>query len=126
MEITKNKSLANQITYGIFLIILNVIITSILGLMTLDSEANINSRVGGILLSFFIPFFIVYQTKDMNSIERVLKFGFGTIAYFIATIIILGLTHSLATGLIPCLVIWLNVLYYGEKLIKEKGKSIRY
>ncbi|MFK8101695.1 MAG: hypothetical protein AB8G15_04200 [Saprospiraceae bacterium] len=120
MEITKQKSLANQITNGIFLIILNIIVISILGFMTLDSEANINSRMGGFLLSFFIPFFIVYQTKNMNGIERMLKFGFGIILYFIASIIILGLPHSFTTGLIPCLVISLGVLFYGEKLINEE------
>jgi len=88
--------------------------------MTLDSEANINSRIGGILLSFLIPISIVYQTKHMTGIERMLKFGFGMIAYIIVAIVIVGFPHSFVTGLIPCLIIPLGVLFYGEKLIKEE------
>ena len=119
MEITKKKSLANQITNGIFLIILNIIIISILGFMTLDSHATFNSRIGGLLLSFFIPFFIVYHTKNMSGLERMLKFGFGIMAYFVTIIIVIGLPFSITTGIIPCLIISLGVLFYGEKLITK-------
>lgn len=119
MEITARKSIANQITNSIFLIVLNLVIISVIGYMTLDSEANFNSRMGGFLLSFFIPFFIVYHTKKMRGIERMLKFGFGIIAYFIASIIIVGIPVSFVTGLLPCLVIALGVLFYGGLLVSE-------
>lgn len=120
METTTKKSLAHQVTNSIFLIILNLTIIFILGFMTLDSEANLNSRIGGFLLSFFIPFFIVYQTTNMNGLERMLKFGFGMIAYIIAATIILGFPQAFTTGLLPVLVISLGVLFYGEKLIKRE------
>ena len=117
MELSKKITLAEKIVNFTFLAILNLTIISILGFMTLDSEANLNSKIGGFLLSFFIPIFIVYQTKNMMGLERMMKFGFGIIVYLFASSIILGIPHSFITGLIPCLVISLGVLFYGKKII---------
>ncbi len=55
----------------------------IIGFLTLDSNANINSRIGALLLSFFIPFFIVLLTQQMNGLERMLKFGTGFLFYIV-------------------------------------------
>ena len=120
MEISKVKAVGNDITNGIFLIILNLTLIFISGFMTIDSEANINSRVGGFLLSFLIPICIVYQTKSMYGLERMLKFGFGYILYLVGVIIIAGLPLSYTTGLTPCLLISLAVLFYGENILNVK------
>ena len=53
---------------------LNLILMFIIGYLTLDSDANLNSRIGALLLSFFIPFFITYKTPRMSGIERMLTY----------------------------------------------------
>jgi transcriptional regulator with XRE-family HTH domain len=110
------KTIINIFINSIFLIVLNIILMSIIGYLTLDSEANMNSRIGAFLLSFFIPFFIVYKTPHMNGIERMLKFGTGLIAYIIIALLSIKFPATIGTGLIPCLLIALGVLFYGKKL----------
>jgi hypothetical protein len=124
MEHSKNLTSPEKIVNFTFLAILNITIISILGYMTLDSNANLNSRVGGILLSIFISIYIVNQTKSMKGMERMIKFGFGSIAYLITSIIIVGFVISFTTWLIPCLVISLGVLFYGEKLISIHNNNV--
>jgi transcriptional regulator with XRE-family HTH domain len=103
--------------------LLNLLLMFSLGYLTLDSEANINSRIGGFLLSFFIPIFIVFMTKKLNSTERVIKFGSGYILYIILTISIKGFSEGIKigwkTGLFICLFIAIGVLFYGNKILKE-------
>jgi transcriptional regulator with XRE-family HTH domain len=113
---SKIKAIINIGINAIFLIVLNIILMSIIGYLTLDSEANINSRIGAFLLSFFIPFFIVFKTPRMNGIERMLKFGTGLIAYIIIALLSIKYQATITTGLIPCLLIALGVLFYGKKL----------
>lgn len=104
-----------------FLIIINITLMGIIGFMTLDSWANINTRFAGLLLSFFIPIFIVQKTKNMNRIERTLKFGSGFFIYIITSIIIVGFPQAFVSGLLICLSICLLTLSYGDLLMKEKA-----
>lgn len=103
-----------------FLIIINMVLMGIIGFMTLDSWANINTRFAGLLLSFFIPIFIVQKTNNMSRTERTLKFGSGFFIYIIISIIMVGFPKAFACGLLICLSICLLTLYYGNLLIKEK------
>jgi len=118
MELLREKPIASVIVKAIFLIALNVVLMTIIGYLTLDSNANNNSRIGAYLLSFFIPVFIVFKTAKMTGIERMLKFGFGFIAYIILAFISLKFPATILTGLVPCLLISLGVLFYGKKLLK--------
>lgn len=118
MELINKKTIGAIIVNGFFLIVLNIVLMLIIGFLTLDSEANTNSRIGAFLLSFFIPFFISLKTKNMHGLERLLKFGIGFIAYIIIALIMLPFPATLVTGLIPCLIIALAVLYYGKDVIK--------
>ena len=104
-----------------FLIIANMVLMGIIGWMTLDSEANLNTRFAGFLLSFFIPIFIVFMTKNMNRIERLIKFGSGFFIYIISSIILVGFPTAFVTGLLVCLSISLLTLFYGENLINKKN-----
>ena len=117
----KNNNIGTKIVNGLFLLALNMILMGIIGFLTLDSNANMNSIFGGVLLSFFLPFFIVFLTKDMNGLERMLKFGFGYFAYFIITLALHGFPIGFVTGLFPCLLISLSILYFGSKLTKRTG-----
>jgi transcriptional regulator with XRE-family HTH domain len=114
----RKKTLINIIINLTFLIPLNIVLMSIIGYLTLDSEANLNSRIGAFLLSFFIPFFIVFKTQKMSGIERMLKFGIGFMAYIMIALFSIKYQATILTGLIPCLLIALGVLYYGKELIK--------
>jgi len=101
---------------GVFLVVLNLIFSSIFGYLMAAMGANFNSRLGAFLLSFFIPIFIVRLTQKMTGLARMLKFGTGFIVYM-AMILILDIPRGLETGLLPCLVISLSVLYFGKKSI---------
>jgi hypothetical protein len=101
-----------------FLFVLNFALMGIYGYLTLDSEANINSRLGAYLLSFFIPIFIVLKTPKMTGIERMLKFGTGLIFYIFVIMLSVGFPTDFSTGLLNCLVIALAVLFYGNIITK--------
>lgn len=112
-----NKSIATIIVNGFFLLALNLVLMFIIGFLTLDSNANINSMFGGLLISFLLPLFIVILTKRMSGIERLLKFGFGYIVYFILIMIFHGFPVGFSTGLFPCLLVSVSVLYFGSDLV---------
>lgn len=122
IEQNKVKSIGSLIVNGIFLVLLNLLLMSIIGFLTLDSNANINSRIGAFLLSFFIPFFIVLLTQKMNALERMIKFGTGFLVYVIMLMTVQGFREGFRsgffTGLFICLILSFGVLYYGKVLLK--------
>ena len=118
MEIAQKEKLANIIVNGIFLITLNLVLMSIIGYLTLDSEANMNSRFGALIVSFLLPFFIVFLTQKLRGLQRFLLFGFGFITYIAIAISAVGFPHAFLSGLFPCLMIALGVLYYGDSFLK--------
>jgi len=113
------SNIGTKIINGLFLIALNMILMGIIGFLTLDSNSNMNSKFGGVLLSIFLPFFIVVFSKKMSGMERMLRFGFGYFAYFILVLTKQGFPTGFVTGLFPCLLISLSVLYFGAELIKK-------
>lgn len=117
MELSQRTIIGTTIVTVASYIILNLVIMSIFGFLTIDSWANINSRVGAFILSFFLPFFIVYKTQDMSGLERLLKFGSGLLIYIIVFSIISGFPHAFTSGLLPSVTIALGMLYYGGKLV---------
>ncbi|NRD22361.1 helix-turn-helix transcriptional regulator [Winogradskyella litoriviva] len=116
----REKNIGTKIINGLFLLALNLVLIGIIGFLTLDSNANMNSVFGGFLLSIFLPFFIVTLTKKMNAMERMLKFGFGYIGYFVLVIAKHGFPTGFVTGLFPCLLISLSVLYFGNEILKKR------
>lgn len=116
------RFVAAVIINGVYLILLNLLLMCVFGFLTLDSNANINSRIGALLLSFLIPFFIVLLTKKMNSLERMLKFGTGLIVYIILLLstqgVFEGFIVGLQTGLFICLLISIGILHYGKSLLR--------
>lgn len=121
-QLNNGKSFANLIVNGIFLVLFNLLLMSIVGFLTLDSNANLNSRIGALLLSLFIPLLIVIFTQKMNSLERMLKFGLGYLMYIILLLIIQGFYNGvrsgIGSGLFLCLIISIGVLYYGKVTLK--------
>lgn len=123
-ELNQKSSIFTITLNLIFYFLLNLLLMFTIGYLTLDSEANFNSKIGAFLLSFFIPFYIVYLTRKMNPTERVLKFGSGYISYIIILLfargLILGFQIGVRTGLFLCLIIAIGVLFYGNSLLKEE------
>lgn len=114
----KHKAV-KAIVNGFFLVPINLIIMAIVGYLTLDSYANLNSRTGALLLSYFLPFFIVYQTRMMSGLERMLRFGTGLIVYILLSVMSINIMKLLATGFLPSTLITLSVLYFGHHLFKK-------
>jgi transcriptional regulator with XRE-family HTH domain len=123
-KLSQNKTIITFIIDGFFLILLNLLLSLTIGYLTLPSEANINSRIGASLLSFFIPFFIVYFTQKTKATKRILKFGIGFIAYPIFLISVQGFVLGCSTGfrswLFFCILIFIGVLFYGKIFFKPE------
>ena len=121
-EQNRKRSIGSLIINGVFLVLLNLLLMSVIGFLTLDSNANLNSQTGAFLLSFFIPFFIVLLTQKMNAFERLLKFGTGYLAYIILLLIIQGFREGFGTGFetgfFLCNIVSMGVLYYGTVILK--------
>lgn len=118
----EKKNIGNIITNALFLVILNLVLMLIFGYLTIDSEANINSRLGALLLSYFLPLFIVHKTIKMSGIERMLKFGTGFIFYILLILVMHGIAIGFRTGLFISLTICLAVLFYGKKFSAKKTR----
>lgn len=112
------KSIGEIIANLVFLIVFNITLMSVFGYLTLDPYDIINSRIGALLLSFFVPFFIVLKTINMRNTERLLKFGTGFIVYFILILFSIGIPRGFVSTLIPCIFLNLAVLFYGKELFK--------
>lgn len=118
VEPSKWERIVKLILSGFFLVLFNLFLISIIGYFTLDSHATENSRIAGFLVSFLIPIFIVIKTPKIDGAMRTLKFGFGYLYYAISSIFIIGLPKSFVSCLLPCLVISLAVLYFGNEILK--------
>jgi len=111
------KKLANLLTQGIFLLLLNMALLTLAGYLTINQEANTPTRIAAHILSFLIPLFIVQFTTKMSGLERMLKFGFGFLFYLILITIKLPIPKLLVHGFYTTQLISLVVLYYGNEII---------
>ncbi len=116
----KESTILSKMVEFTFIILINLISMFVVGYMTLDSNANINSAVAGLLLSILIPLIIVFYTQQLDSNIRVLKYGSGYIIYALLVMIVSNIKIGFITGLFPCLIISLLVLKYGNILIPSK------
>lgn len=122
----KNSSIGTKVVNGLFLLALNFVLIGIVGFLTLDSNANVNSLFGACLLSVFLPFFIVFMTQKMSGMERMLKFGFGYIIYFVLVMFAHGFPTGFVTGLFPCILISLSAeLFLVPVLVGKEEVSTK-
>jgi transcriptional regulator with XRE-family HTH domain len=119
----KKSQILNKVVNLFFLLVLNLALMSVIGFLTLDSNANLNSRLGALLLSIFIPFSIVYLSPKMRGLERLLKFGTGFIIYPILTIVLHGFPIAFTSSLLPFSLVFISVLFFGNE-VKKAGKSL--
>jgi hypothetical protein len=62
MTTLEKPSIANKLVSTAFLVVLNLLLMTIIGYLTLDTEATLNSRVGALLLSF-LSLFSLYTKR---------------------------------------------------------------
>jgi len=79
----------------------------------------LESNLSDVPADILIPLLIVFMTPKMLGLERMLKFGFGFMYYIISTLFLLKMPDILLTGLGPCLIISLAVLFYGKELLNK-------
>lgn len=120
MKSIPKSSLLAALPGIIFLGLFNLLLISIPAYLTMDIHANGNSRFGAVLLSFFIPAFLVLVTRHLSPIVRLVRFGTGYFCHIILALVIVGLPLTMVTYLGPCLVISLATLYYGDVLFNKK------
>lgn len=123
-DTNEKKTIAAFVINIVYLLLLNLLLMSIIGSMTLSSDANTTSRFGGLLLSIFIPLYIVYLTRRMTDTERVLKFGVGFMAYIVMLLSTQGFENGfragIKSGLFICLLVAIATLFYGKIFYQEK------
>lgn len=103
----------------LFLVPLNIVLMIVPGYLCLHLDANTNSRVGALLLGFFIPWFLVSKTQQTAAVERLVKYGAGYMAYLLIALVQIGFIRSIGTFLLPVLLISLAVLYYGDRVMRD-------
>jgi len=103
------------------MLFINILVVALLGLLTLDSFANGNSRFAAFLLSLLLPYLIVRHTMTLSGRERLLQYGTGSFFYLLLLLPIR--IEGWQTGLIPCLAIYLLALYFGRDWIQKWGWS---
>ncbi|MDR6760278.1 transcriptional regulator with XRE-family HTH domain [Flavobacterium sp. 2755] len=125
-KVPQNNRIVAFIVNGIFLILLNLAIMLTIVYLAAFPESNINSRLGGVLLSFFIPFTIFYYTQKIKATERIFKFGICWIIYLPSLLYAQGFRDACAIGfrtwIFSCILLYFGVLFYGKVLFKSEKK----
>ncbi|WP_289664517.1 helix-turn-helix domain-containing protein [Flavobacterium panacagri] len=124
LKTSENNRIGAFVVNSIFLILLNLAITLTFSYLVMPVEADINSKFGAILLSFFIPFTIFYYTQKMKATERIFKFGICWMIYLTTLLYAQGFRGALAIGfgswIFSCILIYFGVLFYGKVLFKSE------
>lgn len=105
------------------IVLLNLLFVLIIGYLTLDVSANINSQIGAYVLSALLPFLIVTLTPGLSPTKRLAHYGTGIALYLLLALFTVNITHAITCGLIPCLVIFLGLVYAGDKIFPQPRNS---
>jgi transcriptional regulator with XRE-family HTH domain len=136
LEIKENKLITGKKSFNtgkmvmdiLLFSIINLILMFIAGFFTIDSLATFYSRIAGILLSFFIPYFIVSRTLSLKPINRLFRFVTGYVLYVILLFISQGFENGFfigfGKGLFFSIIISVFTLYYGDYLFKKNKQKL--
>lgn len=113
-------NLAQKIIHTTFLILLNLTIASIVIYLTVYNNANIYTRIGAFLLCILLPYLIVSLTRSSTGAMRLIKFGTGFILLIIVSLFQVKLATAVFSGAIPCSLIGLSILFYGNSIPLKK------
>ncbi len=98
------------------IILFNVAFTGLMGFLTLDSFASMNSRFAAMVFAVLIPYLVVLKTPGINGPARSLYYGAGLAFYLVFALITVGWRTCLHTGLLPFLLLTLFCLRFGHRL----------
>lgn len=109
------------ITEAFMLLLINLATVSIVGYLTLDSHANTNSKVACYIIAVILPLLVISFTSKMNRYSRFFYFSSGLLLYAIAASVHPGIPEAFVTGLLPAILLFCAVLYFGHSLFKLKS-----
>jgi transcriptional regulator with XRE-family HTH domain len=113
-------NLVHKIINTAFIILLNLTIAAAIIYLTVYDSANIYTKIGALLLSILLPYFIVSLTRNATSAMRLLKFGTGFILLIIFSLFQVKITTAVFSGAIPFSLIGLSILFYGNSIQLKK------
>ena len=119
MQLTHTTKTADKAIQLFFLVLLNLLLVLIIGFLTVDSFANLNSRVGGILLSVLLPMVVIYRTPGLSRLDRTFRFGMGFLLYALIILFKAGLATTVTTMVGPCMLMAMSTLYYGDAFLSQ-------
>ncbi len=102
-------------SFNFKLIFYNLFFVFIIGYLTLDINANFNSRLGGLVICLMMAYYF-YSTIENNIpiLKKLINYGSSSILYIIATSI-LCFQRGIRTALIPILLVYLFLLLFPTK-----------
>ena len=83
LEEKRAGNIVQKLINGLFLIVLNLTIASLVVYLTVYDNANIYTRIAAFLLCILFSYFVVSLTRNAASPVRLLKFGTGFIVLII-------------------------------------------
>ncbi len=124
---SSKKHFGNYIMDFLMYASINILLMLAIGLFTLDSFATFYTRIAAVLLSFFIPYFIVSQTLHLKQLTRFLRYGLGYVIYVVLLFAFQGFEKGFfagfGKGFFFCILISVFTLYYGDSLFRSSEKN---
>ena len=99
-------------------IVVNVLIVLVLGYLTIDSQANGNSRLAAIIISVLLPYTVFRSTEEWSRKRRFFIYGTGVCVYLFVGTMKAGLYHMWFSVFIPTCLSYLVFLYLADRVFK--------
>lgn len=107
----------------VYLILLfNIALPVLIGYLTIDSFANIFTKIFAILSALTLPLLLLFTKPNLSVKKRLLKFGIGSFVYAILIISSLGLLRAITSFSLPALC--LAILSISFCKVKYGGKIL--
>lgn len=129
MLLKKTNNLGNKIGKSIatllFFGLINCFIMAGFGYLTIDYNANLNSRAAALVLSIIMPLVLSLMTTNMSSFERLFKLGSGMLIYAIIVLFQIGIPLGFKSTLLIVIFLFETFLYFGKEILSTLNKDIK-
>ncbi|MGB0837425.1 MAG: hypothetical protein ACPGRE_04945 [Flavobacteriaceae bacterium] len=95
------------------------------GYLTIDYNANLNSRAAALVLSIIMPLVLSLMTTNMSSFERLFKLGSGMLIYAIIVLFQIGIPLGFKSTLLIVIFLFETFLYFGKEILSTLNKDIK-
>ncbi|WP_394341779.1 helix-turn-helix domain-containing protein [Nonlabens xiamenensis] len=111
-----------------FLCLFNFLVMALVGFLVIDSNANLNSRIGATVVCIALPFIIVLLDLKRTAVSRLLAFGSGMFCYSMLLLIsanslVSVLVIGIQSGLFLNSILFLSILYFGDRCLPMLGSK---